>query len=127
MARPTPARPALSALPVETWGQRFRRARRDVTLGDAAENISQVALPISYGTIVRLEQLVEAPTKARQQIAAVLLLLSYGYDPAEFGLGDVALPRSIDINQVAFINAGDTDIARQMRERRSRLAQPVAC
>lgn len=122
--------PPLLPLPAETWGQRFRRARGDVTLEDAAERISALAQPVSYMVPARLEQLVEPPKSRRSQVTAVLFLLSYGIDPAEFDLDVGLVPSSIDLRQILFANSlrpVDTDIARHIQARRSLMPQPVAC
>jgi len=93
---------AVRHLPPEPWGRRMKRAREDVahlSLDKAAKLISPYVFT-SASNISRMESLTEAPHRAqsrsRRQLATVLVL-SYGMDPAEFGLGDDDLPSGIDI------------------------------
>lgn len=113
--------PQLLTLPVETWGQRFRRARGDISLEEAARRISELAQPASYMVPARLEQLTGPPKSRRSQVTAILFLLSYGIDPAEFDLDIEALPKSLDVSQILFVNAppARTGIARNTQTGRS--------
>lgn len=87
---------ALTAFPVETWGERLRRARGRRALEAVATSISHVYV-ISHTTIARLEKLTDKPTKLKQRRIAVLALLSYGYDPEDFGLSLDDLPSQLDL------------------------------
>ncbi len=69
-------------------------------LDDAAKLISQV-LPTSYGTLVRLEQATEAPGDLRRRIVALLALIVYGINPADFGLDRKDIPPAIDQDRLA--------------------------
>ncbi len=100
---------ALARLPEESWGQRFRRARGRRSLESTADLVS-LASPTSHTSLARLEQLDEAPEKGRPRVRAVLALLVYGYDPADFGLSLDDLPRAVDVQRfVALLSPATLD------------------
>lgn len=82
----------------EPWGNRFARAREDSghTIRTAAMALGQ----FSHATVTRLEALDEEPTKLRDRQRAFMLLVLYGYDPEEFGLGPEDVPPVIDLKKV---------------------------
>jgi hypothetical protein len=90
----------LDRLPDETWGQRLRRARGKRSLESTAALVSEAA-PTSHTSLARLEYLAEAPTKGKLRTRAVLALLVYGYDPADFSLSLEDLPRAVDVQRFA--------------------------
>jgi hypothetical protein len=91
---------ALARLPEESWGQRLRRARNKRSLESTAELVSMAA-PTSHTSLARLEQLHEAPEKGKLRARAVLALLVYGYEPADFDLSLEDLPRAVDVQRFA--------------------------
>jgi hypothetical protein len=88
---------ALSDLGEPTWGERLLLARRraGVNLAEAAHRVSQ-AVPVSYGTINRLEAMTSPPLNRKQRMYAILLLLAYSFDPADFGLSVEELPAALN-------------------------------
>lgn len=107
--------PPLAELSAEPWGMRLRRARGEVEMRDAAQTISRLAWPVSHAVLARLEKRAEPPTDRRSKLWAVLLLVSYGYDPAKFGLSLDVVPDSINLRNIVYANTrpGETHIARQ--------------
>lgn len=78
----------LRPLPPEPWGFRLKRARelQHFSQEHAAERLRDFYVT-SEATISRMEALAEAPkTKKRRQLAWALLV-SYGVDPSDLGLG----------------------------------------
>lgn len=92
----------LASLSAPTWGERFTLARRrsGKSLERVADEVSQVT-PISYGTLVRLEKLTDAPADKKRRFIAFLALLSLGYDPADFGIGLDDVPRWITMDRLS--------------------------
>lgn len=91
---------ALARLPEETWGERLRRARKRRSLESTAELVS-LAAPTSHTSLARLESLDKAPENRKARARAVLALLVYGFDPADFGLSLDELPRAVDVQRFA--------------------------
>lgn len=75
----------------ETWGERLRRAYRrcrtqhGITYLAHSEAISEF-IPVSDQSIMRYEDRDELPSNPRQRQIAYLIILAYGYDPADWGL-----------------------------------------
>lgn len=92
----------LVALGTPTWGERFTLARRrsGKSLDRVAEQVSDV-IPVSYGTLVRLEKMSDAPSDKKRRFVAFLSLLAFGYDPLDFGLGMDDVPRSITVDRIS--------------------------
>ena len=92
----------LRHLPPEPWGRKMRRAREDVaglSLAAAAELVSPY-LFTSGSNISRMEQLDGVPSGAQSRSRrhlAVVLVLAYGMDPAEFGLDLDDLPTGVQV------------------------------
>ena len=86
----------------EPWGHQLARARADAghTVRSAAEALDGYP-GLSRGTINRLEALEEVPTKATQRHQACILVVLYGYDPDDFGLGPDDVPPLVDLRTLA--------------------------
>lgn len=95
------ARLQLADLPMETWGERLRRARElsGLRLDEAAETISRV-WPVSYASLVRLEKERKLPANPRRRLVAFLALVAYGFEPAGFEVGDDVLPAALSRERV---------------------------
>lgn len=94
----------LRLLGAETWGQRLARARDEAgfNLREAAYLVSHV-WPVAHTTLRSLEKLNEVPpprSRSRRALA-VLALLAYGIDPADFGLSLSDLPDGVNRGALA--------------------------
>jgi hypothetical protein len=78
----------------EPWGKRFARARGSATIRVVEDVLDS---EFSRATITRLESLTEAPTKQRDRRRAYMLVVLYGYDPADFGLTDDDRPPVVNL------------------------------
>lgn len=90
----------LRTLTTETWGKRLARARGHLTLRQVADLMAPL---MTKDTIQRLEALDVAPTKPKPRAHAVMLLVLYGIDPREFGLGPEDAPAAADLRAIAAI------------------------
>lgn len=84
----------LQHLGEEWWGDRLRRARRDVGdpgLREVADVVSTVQI-VSHSTLARLEGEQFIPTDRKRRNTATLMVLAYGHEPADFGLDMAELP-----------------------------------
>jgi len=90
----------LRALPPETWGRRLARARTNAQLNlrDVEERLAPY---ISRATLNRLEALDTVPQRAQDRGRAFLVVILYGYDPAEFGLTPDDRPPATDLRALS--------------------------
>lgn len=101
MAKASSGTPPFASLGPETFGDLLHRAYRryKFTYGaaydHAASAISEIS-PLSMQTLSRLELLEEKPTEVLPRMRAVLAILTYGFDPEEFGLSLDDLPSGLD-------------------------------
>lgn len=104
----------LQALDAETWGERIGRARSraGLSLKEAASRVSDF-IPVSYASIMRLENLGSEPPDAKRRAVAFLTLVAYGYNPAEFGLSRSDVPRWITDEHLAALPLLPTPPVRQ--------------
>lgn len=92
-------------LHAEGWGERMKRAylaqkaATGRTYTDIVEEVSQV-IPIHTETIRRFEHGEAPPHTRKARMNAYLVVLSYGFDPAEWELTDDDLPPSWDKQQL---------------------------
>lgn len=79
---------ALRKLEEEAWGDKVRRAREaaGLTMRAAADRIGAVHTT-SHRTLAHIEACRDVPTGSRA-LTAYIALLSYGFDPDDFGLAD---------------------------------------
>ena len=87
----------LRRLGPETFGQRLRRAREasQVEFRAAADAISEFAF-VSTATLARFERLDDLPADRRRRALVYLAVVTYGFDPTDFGLSDAELPGGLD-------------------------------
>lgn len=97
---------AVLRLDEENWGERvnraYRRGRRKygITYDLVADRISPIE-KTTGGTLVRLGDHEDVPGQARTRKIAWLALISYGFDPADFGLTTDNVPLAgLDIKAV---------------------------
>jgi hypothetical protein len=90
----------LRPLPPETWGKRLARARTNAQLNlrDVEERLAPY---ISRATLNRLEALDIVPARRQDRGRAFLVLILYGYDPADFGLGPDDRPPATDLRALS--------------------------
>lgn len=75
----------------EDWGERLRRAfyrGKEIygyTYDDCAERISKIR-PTAQSALVKLYQWKDLPSRLPTRQTAYFALLSYGFDPEDFGL-----------------------------------------
>lgn len=110
----------LQTLDTETWGERVARARTrsGVSLKEAAARVSQFE-QVSYTSLMRLERLGSVPSDGRRRIIAYLALVSYGYDPEDFGLSANALPRWMTGEALTGLRMTDAGEAATLTDERS--------
>ncbi len=112
----------LRQLGPEPWGNLLARAREGAgyTLRDVADLLAGHD-GLSRGTINRLEQLDEAPTDSVARRRAFQLLIVYGYNPSQLGLGPDDAPTVVDLRALRdlgidasgwFIGSDDGDVSR---------------
>lgn len=93
----------------EPWGARLARARDEAGWTVRGVEAAMRGFPgMSRGSISRLESLESAPTGAKERHRALLLVLLYGYDPADFDLGPDDVPPLIDLNQIVDLGVSST-------------------
>jgi len=90
----------LRALPPETWGRRLARARTNAgfNLRDVEERLAPY---ISRATLNRLEALETEPVRRQDRSRAFLVLILYGINPADFGLGPDDRPPAMDLRALS--------------------------
>lgn len=103
--------------PPETWGQRMARARSeaDLTVRDVED-----LLPawLSRTTVSEMEKLNGPPARSKGRMLAFLLLVTYGVDPTDFGLGPEDAPPAVDLRVIR--NMADRLSSAKQEERRRR-------
>lgn len=102
----TTRRPKLRKLYEPTFGEELHRiyragkAQHRFNYLDRAAAISRV-MPVSDQTLIRYELLKEPPPRPRQRLLVYLAIISYGFDPAEFGLTPDNVPvGALDLRRV---------------------------
>lgn len=90
----------LKSLAPESWGRRLARARAAAgyNLRDVEKILSDY---LSRATLNRLESLEVEPTNRRDRRRAFLVVVLYGWDPADFGLSPCDRPPAIDLKALA--------------------------
>lgn len=85
--------------PELNWGEKLKLAHdrqpalpKKLDYRELAERVSRV-YPISYSSLAVLTRHSEPPPQARTKLSACLLLLTYGYDPADFGIPIESIPQ----------------------------------
>jgi hypothetical protein len=94
----------LGRLDPESWGRRMMRAREDVALLTVRQVEDKTGGYVSRSALSRIEALTEPPAKIADRRRALVAVLLYRVDPAEFGLGPEDVPPLIDINAVVQAN-----------------------
>jgi hypothetical protein len=97
----------LKSLPPETWGRRLARARLDA--GYNLRDVEAVLAPhVSRATLNRLEARSTAPIRRQDRGRALLVLILYGVDPADFGLEPDDLPPATDLRALRDLRSART-------------------
>jgi hypothetical protein len=86
----------LRSLSPEPWGNRLARARADAGFNLRAVEV-RLAPHVSRASLARLEARDTVPVRRQDRARAILVLLLYGVDPADFGLGPDDLPPATDL------------------------------
>lgn len=103
-----PRKKARLKLEPETFGQKLKRAyltQRSLygwTLEDIEERItSSGVMKISDTQMQRLERHTDLPPTAQTRLQAYVVIIAYGYDPADFGLTEENVPLgAIDLKKL---------------------------
>lgn len=102
----------LRSLPPEPWGRRLARAR--VEAGYNLRDVEAVLTPhLSRASLARLEERVAVPTRRQDRARAILALLLYGVDPADFDLGPDDVPPATDVRALLKLRTTPTGWMRQ--------------
>lgn len=121
----------LLTLDDDTFGDLLRRARdySGIRIRDAATKISDFERT-SHQRLLNLELLADPPSDAGRRVLAVLAAVTYGFDPAVFGLEWSYLPRRIDradvISALAPQPGATNRVSRRFIETSLCEAQPAA-
>jgi hypothetical protein len=86
----------LRALEPEPWGRRLARARANA--GYSLRDVEARLTPhVSRAGLARLEDRPSVPVRPADRARAILVLLLYGVDPADFDLGPDDVPPATDL------------------------------
>lgn len=92
----------LRPLTPETWGRRLARARNEA--GYNLRDVEAALAPlISRATLDRLEKHPTVPRRRQDRARAVIVLVFYGVDPCEFGLGPDDVPPATDLRALTVL------------------------
>jgi len=83
----------------EPWGKRLTRAREDA--GYTMREVEDALRPhVSRTSIARLEDLDSVPSKPADRGRALMMLVFFGMDPNDFGLGPDDVPPLISLGDL---------------------------